>query len=133
MPFHPGWSEPVESFGYGGYYVGDSRCGLVDHQQDSRILRQENLMVRNPKSDGLVSLEVAATPGRWHEQEALKDGPSADQLESSQGRTGLRSKSSANGEVKPDTEKSPEEVAADQNRVPEVKAETRIEAETSSR
>jgi hypothetical protein len=40
--------------------------------------------------------------------------------------------SSANGEAKPDVEKSPEVVAAEQDRVREVKAETRIEAWASS-
>jgi hypothetical protein len=35
--------------------------------------------------------------------------------------------------MKPDTEKSTEEVAAEQNRVPEAKAETKIEAGTRSR
>jgi hypothetical protein len=39
----------------------------------------------------------------------------------------------ANGEAKTDMEKSPEEVAAEQNRVLEAKAETRIEAGTGSR
>jgi hypothetical protein len=38
----------------------------------------------------------------------------------------------ANGEAKPDVEKSPEEVATEQDRVPEAKAETRIEVRTSS-
>jgi hypothetical protein len=72
-------------------------------------------MVRNPKSDGPVSQEATAAPGRRHEQEALKDGPFADQQVSSQGRTGPRRNSSADG-----------------NRVLEVKAETRTEAGTSS-
>jgi hypothetical protein len=90
-------------------------------------------MVRNPKLDGPISQEAATAPGRRHEQEALKDGPSADQPESSQGRTGPRSKSSANGKAKPDTEKCPEEVVAEQNRIPEVKAETIAEAGSSSR
>jgi hypothetical protein len=72
-------------------------------------------------------------PGCRHEREAPKDGSSADQPGSSQGRTGSRSESSANGEAKSDAEKSPEEVAAEHDRVPEVKAETRTEARTSSR
>jgi hypothetical protein len=38
----------------------------------------------------------------------------------------------ANDEAKPDTKKSPEEVASEQNRVLEAKAETRTEARTSS-
>jgi hypothetical protein len=62
----------------------------------------------------------------------MKGGPSVDQPESSQGRIGLRSKSSANGEVKPDMEKSLEEVATEQNWVSEAKAEIRTEAETNS-
>jgi hypothetical protein len=132
MPFHLGWLAPIEGFGYRGYYIGDGHYGHVDLQQDSRIPRQENRMVRNTKPDGPVSQEVAAPPGHQHEQEALKDGPSADQPKTSQGRTGPRSESLANGEVKPDMEKSSEEVAAEQNRVPEAKAETRKEAETSS-
>jgi hypothetical protein len=71
-------------------------------------------MVQNPKPDGHFSQEVAAAaPGHRHEQEALKDGPSLDQLESSQGRIGLRSKSSIDGTTKPDVEKSPEGVAAE--------------------
>jgi hypothetical protein len=118
MPFHLGWSGPAEGFVYGGYYAGDDRYGYVGHQQDNGILRQENQMVRNPKPNGLVFLEAATTPGLWHEQEVLKDGPSADQPESNQGRTGPRSESLTDGKAKPDVEKSSEEVAAEQNRVP---------------
>jgi hypothetical protein len=113
MPFHQGWSGPDEGFVYRGYYVGDGRYGHVGHQQDSRIPRQENQMVRNPKPDGSISQEAAAAPGHRHEQDALKDGPSADQPESSQERTGLRSESSTDGKVKPDMEKSPEEVTTE--------------------
>jgi hypothetical protein len=36
-----------------------------------------------------------------------------------------------NDKAKPDTEKSPEEVAAEQDRVPEVKVEIRTKARTS--
>jgi hypothetical protein len=50
----------------------------------------------------------------------------------SQEKIGSGSESLANGEAKPDVEKSSEEVAVKQSRVPEVKAETRIEAKTSS-
>jgi hypothetical protein len=39
----------------------------------------------------------------------------------------------SHGKAKPDTEKSPEEVVAEQNRIPEVKAETIAEAGSSSR
>jgi hypothetical protein len=74
-----------------------------------------------------------AAPGRWHKQDALKGVPSVDQPESSQGRTGPRSESSADGKAKPDMKKSLEEVAAEQIRVLEVKAKTRTGAGTSSR
>jgi hypothetical protein len=56
-----------------------------------------------------------------------KVGSSAGQLGCSHGRTGPRSKSSADGEVELDAEKSPEEVAAEQDGVPEGKAETMTE------
>jgi hypothetical protein len=45
----------------------------------------------------------------------------------------LRSKSSADGKAKPDVEKSPEEVTAEQNKVLEAKTETKMKAGTSSR
>jgi hypothetical protein len=48
-------------------------------------------------------------------------------------RTGPRSKSLTGGKVNPDVVKSPEEVATKQDKVLEVKVETSIEAETSSR
>jgi hypothetical protein len=63
----------------------------------------------------------------------LKDGPSDDQIEGSQGRTGTRSEFLADGKAKPDMEKFLEEVAVEKNRVPEAKAETRTGARTSSR
>jgi hypothetical protein len=78
------------------------------------------------------SPKTAAAPSRWHEREAPKDGSSADEPRSRQGRTWLRSKTLANDEAKHDAEKSPEEVVAEQDRVPKVKAETKIEAGTSS-
>jgi hypothetical protein len=62
----------------------------------------------------------------------LKGGLSNDQPESSQGRIGPRSESSANGKAKPDVEKILEEVAAEQNKVPDAKAETRTGAGTNS-
>jgi hypothetical protein len=62
-----------------------------------------------------------------------KDGSATDQLGSSQGRIGLGSESLANGEAKPDAEKSPKEVAAEEDRVPEAKVETKTEAGASSR
>jgi hypothetical protein len=62
-----------------------------------------------------------------------KDGSSADEPGISQEKTGLRSETSTDDEAKPDVEKSPEEVTTEQDRVPEVKAETKTEARTSSR
>jgi hypothetical protein len=131
MPFHLGWLGPAEGCGYRGFYVGDDRYRHVGHQQDRGAPGQENRTVQNAKPDHPVSQGAAVVPSHRHEQYALKDGPSADQPESSRGRTGLRSESSVVDKAKPDTEKSPEEVAAEQNRVLEVKAETRIGAGTS--
>jgi hypothetical protein len=85
------------------------------------------------KLDGPVSQEAAVAPGRRHEQDALKDGPSADQPESSQGRIGPRSESSADDKAKPNMKKSPKEVAVEQNRLLEKKVEIRTGARTSSR
>jgi hypothetical protein len=90
-------------------------------------------MVQNLKPNGPVSQEAATSPSHWHEQEALKDGSSADQLGNTPERIGPRREYSANGEAKPDTKKSPEEVAVVQDRVPEAKIETKTEAGTSSR
>jgi hypothetical protein len=75
---------------------------------------------------------ASSTPGHWHKREAPEDESSVDQPGSSLGRIGPRSKSSANGEAKPNAEKSLEEVVAEQDRVLEVKTETRTEARTSS-
>jgi hypothetical protein len=133
VPFHLGWSRPTEGLGYSGYYTGDSHYGHVGQQQDNRVLRQKNWMVWNSKPDGPVSQGAAAAPGHHHEKEALKNGPSTDQPKSSQGRMGPRSKSSADGKAMPDMEKSLEEVVAEQNRVSEVKAETKTKTGTSSR
>jgi hypothetical protein len=132
MPFHPGWSGPAESFGYGGFYVGGSRYRHIGHQQDRGAPRLENRIVRNAKLDHLISQGATTAPGHRHEQESLKEGPSADQPEGSQGRTGPRSESLANGKAKPNAEKSPEEVATEQNKVPKVKTKTRTGARTSS-
>jgi hypothetical protein len=55
MPYHPGWSGPTKSLGYGDYYIEDGRYRHVDHQQGSKVLRQENWMIQNPKPDGSVS------------------------------------------------------------------------------
>jgi hypothetical protein len=90
-------------------------------------------MVWNSKPDGLVSQGAAAAPGHHHKKEALKNGSSTDQPKSSQGRMGPRSKSSADGKAMPDMEKSLEEVVAEQNRISEVKAETKMKTGTSSR
>jgi hypothetical protein len=133
MQYHPGLSGPTQGSGHGGYYVGDNRYKHVSHQQVRRASGQKIETVRNAKLDHPVSQETAVASGHQHERGALKDGSSAGQSGSSQEKTGPRSKSSANGEAKPDTEKSLEEVAAEQNRVLEAKAETRIEAGTSSR
>jgi hypothetical protein len=62
----------------------------------------------------------------------LKNGSSVDQSGGSQGQTRPRSKTSANGEVKPEVEGNPEEATAEQNKVLGVKTETKIEAGTSS-
>jgi hypothetical protein len=70
-------------------------------------------MVQNPKPDGSVSQEAVAAPSHRHEQEALKDESSTIQPENGQKRTGPRRESSANGEAKPDTKKSSEEVAVE--------------------
>jgi hypothetical protein len=133
MPFHPRWSRHTERSGYEGFYVGDDRYGHVGHQQDRGAQGQENQTVQNAKPDHPISQGAAAAPGHRHEWEALKDGPSADQSEGSQGRKGPRSKSSADGKAKPDAKKSPEVVAAEQERVTKTKAETKTEAGTSSR
>jgi hypothetical protein len=54
-------------------------------------------------------------------------------MRGNQAKTGPESESSANGETKPDAEKSPEDVAAEQRWVLETKIEIKTEAETSSR
>jgi hypothetical protein len=61
-----------------------------------------------------------------------RDRSFADQPGSSQGRTGLRSESVANGEAKLDTEKCSEDVVVEQDRVLEVKAKTKTEVGTGS-
>jgi hypothetical protein len=133
MHFHPGWSGLAENFSHGGYYAGDGHYVYVGHQQDSRTLRQENWMVQKPKLDGPVSLKAAAVPEQRSKQEVSKDRSSTNQPGSSQGQTGSGSVSSANGEVKPNVERNSEGVAVEQDRVPEVKAETKTEARTCSR
>jgi hypothetical protein len=133
MHFHLGWSGPIDGFGHGGYYAGDGHYGHVSYQQDRRATWQENRTVLNAKLNHLVSLKMASDLGHWNEQKALKYGSSTDESGSNQGQTRPRSETSANDEAKPDMEKSLEEVAPEQNRVLEVKAKIRKEAETSSR
>jgi hypothetical protein len=133
MHFHSGWSGPTESFGHGGYYVGDSRYGSVDHQQDRKAPRQEKRMVWNLKPDGPISPKTTAAPDQQNMWWVPNDGASASGLGGSQGQTGPRSKVSANNDqAKPNTGRSPEEVVEEPNRVPEEKAETKIEARTNS-
>jgi hypothetical protein len=79
MHFHLGWSGPVDGFGHGGYYAGDSRYEHIGNQQDRRASGQENWTVPNAKPDHLVSLKTAADPGHQHEQKALKYRPSTDE------------------------------------------------------
>jgi hypothetical protein len=62
-----------------------------------------------------------------------KDGSSTDGSGGSQGQTGLRSEDSTNvNKAKPDVEKSPEEVAAEQIMAQGKKTEASAEAGTSS-
>jgi hypothetical protein len=113
MHFHLRWSGPTEGFGYGGYYARDGHYGHVGHQQDRRASGQENRTVQNAKPDHLISPKIVVAPSHWHKQGVLKDGSSADEPGSSQGKTGPRSKILANDEAKPYAEKSPEEVVAE--------------------
>jgi hypothetical protein len=90
-------------------------------------------MVWNPKPNGLISLKTVATFGQQHKQWVPKDGSSINGLGSSQGQTRLRNEASANDEAKPDAEKGPEEVVAEQNQAQDEKAKVSAEAGTSSR
>jgi hypothetical protein len=65
--------------------------------------------------------------------EASKSGPFHDQSRGSQGQTRPMSDISSDGEAKPDAEKNPEEVAAEQSKVPGAKKKARTEAGTISR
>jgi hypothetical protein len=58
---------------------------------------------------------------------------SADESGGNQDQTGLRSETLADDEPKPDVDKGLEKVAVEPDWVPEAKAETKIEAGTSSR
>jgi hypothetical protein len=82
--------------------------------------------------DHLVSQEAAAAPDCQHELDASKSGSSANQSGGGQGQTRPRSETSAGDEAKPDAERNPKEVAAEQNKVLGAKIETRTEAKTSS-
>jgi hypothetical protein len=90
--------------------------------------------VQNAKPDHPVFQEAAVAPDRQHKLEALKSGSSANQSGGSQGQTRPRNETSADGEAKPNAEKNPVEVIVEQNKVlGGAKAETKTEAETSSR
>jgi hypothetical protein len=132
MHFHLGWSVPTQDFGHVGYYAGDRRSEHVGHQQHIKASEQENQTVRNAKPDNLVSQEAAAVPNRQQEQKATT-GASVDQLGGSQGQARPGSKSSTNGEMKPDVETSIEEVATEHNKVSGEKTETKTETGTNSR
>jgi hypothetical protein len=132
MHFHPGWSGPAEGFGHEDYYARDGCYGYIDQLWDRRALGQENWTIWNAKLDHLVSPKIATAPDRQHEQGASMNRSSADQPGSNQGRIGPRSETSANDKAKPDAEKSLEEVATKWDMVPKAKAETKIEAGTSS-
>jgi hypothetical protein len=131
MHFHPRWSGHVSGFGHGGYYARDGCYGHVGHQQGRRASGQENRIARNAKLDYQVSQEAATTLCCQQEQRAPNE-PHVDQLKDSQEKIGSGSESSANGEVKPDTEKNPEEAAAEQGRVLEAKTKIRTKVSTSS-
>jgi hypothetical protein len=86
------------------------------------------VMIARPRVAGMLH----AAPGHQHDLEASKSGSSADQSGGSQGQTRLRSETSVDGKVKPDTERNPEDVAVVQNKIPRVKTKTRTKAGTSS-
>jgi hypothetical protein len=78
---------------------------------------QESLRTGKPDSpecqtNHLVSQKTAVASGYRHKQEAPKDGSSTGQSGGSQGKTRLRSETSANDETKPNVENGPEEVVA---------------------
>jgi hypothetical protein len=82
---------------------------------------------------GWFSFPESTHSPRAAEQARGAKGCSADQPGSSQGQTGPRSISSSNAGAKPNAERKFEEVAAEQDMISEAKAETKIEAGTSSR
>jgi hypothetical protein len=63
MHFHLGWSGPIESFGYKGYYTRDALYRSVNHQQGRKGSRQENLIVQNAKLDHPVSPKTTTASG----------------------------------------------------------------------
>jgi hypothetical protein len=93
--------------------------------------------VWNPKQNGLISLSdfPEDSSNFWAAAQAVgaQDGSFINGLGSSQGQTRLRNEASANDEAKPDAEKGPEEVAAEQNQAQDEKAKVSAEAGTSSR
>jgi hypothetical protein len=68
-------------------------------------------MVRNPKSDGSVSRNIA-TSGQQHKLWVHKSRPSADGSGGSQDQMGPRDETSANDELKHNMEKGTEGVVA---------------------
>jgi hypothetical protein len=109
------WLGPTEGFGNGGYYIGEGHYGSIGHQQGRKAPRQKNWTVQNDKLDHPVPLKTTEAPGEPHKQSVwgLKD---AWGLGGNQDQTRPRSETSANDEVKHDTEKGPEEVAIKQNK-----------------
>jgi hypothetical protein len=90
-------------------------------------------MVRNPKSEGPISLKATVAPGEQRKHWVPKDVSSANGSRGNQGQTGPRSEASANGDkAKLDALKSPEVVAAKQVKAQGKKPEASAEAEASS-
>jgi hypothetical protein len=128
MHFHPGWSGHAEGFGHGDYYTIDGRYEYISHEHDRRASGQERRTVRNAKLNHLVSPNTDSQRKRG----APNDGSPADESRSDQRQKGSRNEASANEEAKPNVEKGPKEVSAEQDRVSEVKAETKKETGTNS-
>jgi hypothetical protein len=77
-------------------------------------------------------LKTTVAPGHRPEQGALKDGSSTDEPGSSQGRIGPRSETSVDNKAKPGVEKILEEVVEEQDRVLEVKENSKIDVRINS-
>jgi hypothetical protein len=107
--------------------MGASPTRWIEGAQDMKIRQSgmPNWMIQFPQSQQ----QLQDNNRQW----VPKDGSSTDGSGSSQGKTGWRSETSANDEVKPDVEKGSEEVAAEQNQVQDEKAKVSAEAGTSSR